>query len=178
MLASLVALVALAQSPATPGPAWYWTDIFGQRIQIYGVQLPDGRIAWHPETATQIAPAEAERRQIAAQPKAAPTPKPESRPKAVARSADPTPNYGLLFDAMVDDGREIRASDPGTLEEVRAAIGDVQRCPPEPDEPERKPGIIERAEGEVERMLIYGLAGCLVIAGVVIVAQARSKSQA
>lgn len=164
MLATLVTLVALAQQPAAaPGPAWYWTDVFGQRIQIYGTQLPDGRISWHPETATQVAPAEAERRQSASLGK---TP-----------NAGDTPNYGILVESLAGDGREIRASDPETLREVAEVMG--ERCPREPDdEPERKPGIIDRAENEVERMLLYGLAACLVVAGVVIVAQARSKSQA
>lgn len=165
MLATLVALVALAQSPATPGPAWYWTDVFGQRIQIYGTQLADGRISWHPETATQVAPAEAERRQAAS---------PGKTP-----GAGETTNYGILVESLAGDGREIRASDPETLREVSEVMG--ERCPPDQpgdDEPERKPGIIERTENEVERMLLYGLAACLAIAGVVIAAQARSKSQA
>lgn len=174
MLVTLVTLVALAQQPAAaPGPAWYWTDVFGQRIQIYGVQLADGRISWHPESATQLAPAEAERRHALASASAGTTPR--------AKADAPAPNYGLLVEAMASGGREIRASDPETLRQVREAVGDLERCPPDqPDDDDlgRKPGIIERAEDELQRMLIYGLAGCLAIAGVVIVAQARSKSQA
>jgi hypothetical protein len=184
MLCTLVALVALAQSPATaPEPAWYWTDVFGQRVQILGVMLADGRISWHPETATQIAPAEAARRMAMAGTRPSgpspttppPSSTPAPTPTPATRSPGGAPNYGLLVEALARDSREIRASDPETLRLVQEAVG--ERCPREPDdEPERKPGPFQRVEWEAERLLLYGVCGCIVIAAFVVVA--RSKSQA
>lgn len=191
---SLIAAMVVAQMPAatSPDPAWYWTTIYGQRVQVCGVAAGDGKLRWSSDWRgdARIAPAEAERRKAAAidQPPLAPTPTPTPSPQAPA--VKPL-NYGVNVEQMAGDGRTIRASDPETLRLVTQAaakrkqprqpeyceVHGTDKCPngggckPDPPEPEKKPGIVERTEDEVKKLLAYAVAGVLVLAAVFVILQ-------
>lgn len=147
MFASLIAATLIAQ--AAPEPAWHWSDFFGQRVQIWGRQTANGSIQYQPTDAAMIAPVELERR------------------KQADQGAVGSLNYGVLVDQMRADGRVIRASDPETLRMVTADA--AARSPDGPDDVERKPGIIERAEMDVERIVLYGVVACLAAASLILV---------
>jgi hypothetical protein len=193
---SLIAACVVAQMPAgpTPDPAWYWTTIYGQSVQVCGVTAPDGKLRWTRDWRgdERIAPSELERREKAAaidQRPPPPTPSPQ------APAVKPAINYGVNVEQLTGDGRTIRASDPATLAKVKAVVESARRktpeycevhgtdkcpngggCKPKPAEPERKPGIVERAEDEVKKLLLYAIAAIVVLAAVFVVLQSKPRT--
>jgi len=80
----------------------------------------------------------------------------------------------VMVQEMAADGRTIRASDPETLRRVTqdAAIEAAKKKPNCPDggcEPEKKPGPVKQAVFEVEKLVQYAVAGCLIVAAAVLV---------
>jgi hypothetical protein len=195
---SLIVACVVAQMPAdpTPDPAWYWTTIYGQSVQVCGVTAPDGKVRWTRDWRgdERIAPSELERREKAAAIDQRPLP-PTPSPQSPGPAPKPAINYGVSVDQMVGDGRMIRASDPETLRKVKAVVESARRktpeycevhgtdkcpngggCKPKPAEPERKPGVIERAEDEAKRLLTYAVAAIIFLAAVFVVLQSKPRT--
>lgn len=185
---SLIAALVVAQAPApSPDPAWYRTRIFGQSIQVFATKDDRGILHWSRDWRDdqRIAPAEAERRKaVVIDQRPLVTPSPQS-PRAA--KAEPL-NYGVNVEELRGDGRTIRASDAETLAKVtaqaasRCEVHGLDKCPngggckPEPEKPRHKPGIIEWAKIEVEKLLTYAVAAIVVLAAVVLIVQSKPKT--
>lgn len=153
-LAAAALAAALAQQPADPAPSWLWTTVYGQRVQVWGVER-DGRTVisrdWNDPA--KVAPVEQARRQAS----------------AARRPAFQT--NGVKVDELSSDGRTIRASDPATLD----AESKRKPCGPDgcdPESPEKMPAL-GRGESDLGRAARLAFVGLGAAAAVLIVVSSR-----
>lgn len=193
---SLIVACVVAQMPAasTPDPAWHWTRIHGQDVQVWGSADANGVVNWarHGDWRgdERVAPIELDRRKKAAavidQPPLSPRPSPQTPPPNVV---PPSLNYGIKIQQLSDDKRTIRASDPETLRKVTAEAAErrqprqpeycevhgTDKCPngggckPDPA-PAKKPNFVDRAiDYEIEKVMAYAFGALVVFAAVFVV---------
>lgn len=161
MIASL--LVAAALSVGQVPAAREWLEIAGPAgsVQyVWGWRAGD-RVRWFPDEQPRGVPS-AERPPVA-EPGPAPPPA-ETFRRPTARPLD----YGVRADKLASDNRVLRASDPETLAQVKAAVhehvdfeGRRKPCPGPNCEPERNkaPGTADASPN----LPLYAVAGVLVL---------------
>lgn len=159
VMLSVIAAVLIAQAHApTPRSGWHWDRVYGQPVQVWSIENKDGSLTWGQDwnDPRKVAPVEWRRRR--------------SDVDGVARRPGGARNYGVMAQELAADGRTLRASDAETLRAVsQEAAKKKPSCPDDSCEPEKKPGPIQRAELEVEKLVLYAVAGCLILAAAVLV---------
>lgn len=173
---SLVAAVLIAQ--AVPQPAaersWHWIKFFGQTVQVYGAELPDGRIRYWDIDKSRIAPSVKER-DATDQPPIIPPGLTPVHPSPQSDGGPVTRNYGIAIDKLASDTRTIRASDPETLDRVIEQARKKPSCPDDDSDKDPAPAFVPPPSGNGD-LIAYGVACALGIAAAVVLMTNKNAS--